>query len=269
MPHFLFWNVGRKPIDEQIAAATLSNQVDLVVLAECKSDPNDLLRTLNQSASDYEYAPGVCESLLFFTKFDAKFLGLMEETTRISIRRLKLPAREELIVVGAHLPSKMHLSGESQIFGCVELAKMIDEQEKRVGHRRTILLGDLNVNPFEAGVVASSGLHAVATRDIASKGDRMVQGKRHTFFYNPMWKYCGDRHADSPGTYYYDNAEPLSYFWNTFDQVLIRPDLLSGFETDGLRVLTRAGQVDLVDSRGRPDKKRLSDHLPVLLNIRF
>src|SRR6266700_1595132 len=140
MPTFLFWNVARRPIEELIVAATLSNQVDRLVLAECKANPNDLLRGLNHHTADYEYAPGICESLLFFTKFDTKFLMLVEETARISIRSLKLPAREELIVVGAHLPSKMYLSEESQVFGCVELAKMIDEQEKRVGHRRTILL---------------------------------------------------------------------------------------------------------------------------------
>src|SRR6266404_3148444 len=158
MPNFLFWNIAGKPIPELIVSLTLSNQADLLILAECRLDPSDLLRALNRDNAEYQYAPGFCESLLFFTRFDSSFLTLMAETSRVSIRNLSLPGRTQLILVGAHLPSKMHFTPESQIFQCSELAKLIEEQETRAGHQRTILLGDLNVNPFEAGVVASGGL---------------------------------------------------------------------------------------------------------------
>jgi exonuclease III len=269
MPTFLFWNVAGKSIHDLIVSLTLSNQADLVVLAECTLDSNDLIRDLNRNSSEYQYAPGFCESLLFFTKFDPRYLTLMAETTRVSIRHLRLPARKELLVVGAHLPSKMHFSDYSQIFQCTELARMIEEQEAKAGHQRTILLGDLNVNPFEAGMVASGGLHAVSTRDVASKGSRVVQGKRQTFFYNPMWRYFGDRNDSASGTYYFEKAESVNYFWNTFDQILIRPDILDGFRTDGVRVITQIGETSLVDHRGRPDTNNASDHLPVLLDIHF
>ncbi len=269
MPNFLFWNVAGNATEELIASLAIANEVDLLVLAECKSDPNDLVRRLNRDAAEYQYAPGLCESLLFFTKFDTSFLVPVSETRRISIRRLTLPARDELLVVGAHLPSKMHFTGESQIFQCTELAGLIEEQEAQAGHRRTVVLGDLNVNPFEAGVVASGGLHAVMTRDIASRGQRLVQGKNYTFFYNPMWAYFGDRNDGPPGTYYYEKAESLNYFWNTYDQVLIRPDVLKGFRRDGVRVLTKVGEMTLADSRGRPNSASASDHFPVLLDIDF
>jgi hypothetical protein len=57
----------------------------------------------------------------------------MAETLRVSIRNLRLPARSDLIVVGAHLPSKMHFSPDSQIFQCAELARLIEEEETRAG----------------------------------------------------------------------------------------------------------------------------------------
>lgn len=137
MPTFLFWNVAGKAIEKLIASLAVSNTVDLLVLAECKSDPNDLVRELNLDTAEYQYAPGLCESVLFFTKFDASFLLPVSETRRISIRRLKLPARDELLVVGAHLPSKMYFAEQSQIFQCTELAGLIEEQETQAGHRRT------------------------------------------------------------------------------------------------------------------------------------
>src|SRR5712671_2585966 len=145
MPSFMFWNVARKSLPDLIVSLAFANDVDILVLAECQLDPNDLLRALNFKSAVYEYAPGLCESLLFFTRFDSQFLALMHETPRVSIRRLQLPARKELILVGAHLPSKMHFSDESQIFQCTELAVLIETEETRAGHKRTVLLGDLNV----------------------------------------------------------------------------------------------------------------------------
>ena len=269
MPTFIFWNVARKSIQELIVSLALSHQADVLVLAECNLDPNDLLKALNSETAEYQYAPGICQSLLFFTRFDSGFLTLMAETARVSIRCLRLPGRNELLVVGAHLPSKIHFSQDSQIFECTELAKLIEEQEGKAGHRRTVLIGDLNVNLFEVGVVSSGGLHAVTTRDVALRGQRVVQGRSHPFFYNPMWNYFGDRNEGTPGTFYYEKAEPLNYFWNTFDQVLIRPDVLGGFSKDGVRVVTEIGGTALADHRGRPDSQNASDHFPVLLDIHF
>jgi hypothetical protein len=206
---------------------------------------------------------------MFFTKFDSKFLTPMYETSRISIRRLKLPGRSEITIVGAHLPSKMHFSADSQTIGCSELNRLIEREESEVGDQRTVVLADLNVNPFEPGVAAGGGLHAVTTRDVALRGQRTVQEKQYTFFYNPMWSHFGDRGDGPPGTYFYDKAEYLTYFWNIFDQVLLRPGVLDGFKSDGLRILTNIGERSLLNVHGRPDKTEVSDHLPILLELDF
>ena len=149
------------------------------------------------------------------------------------------------------------------------LARYINNEEQIIGHKRTILLGDLNVNPFENGVVGTGGLHAVLSRGVASKGSRTVQGVSHEFFYNPMWSCFGDRREGPPGTYYYDRAEAVNYFWNIYDQVLLRPELLDGFDIDSLRILTTAGETSLLNSSGRPDKTNASDHLPVVFSLSF
>ena len=42
------------------------------------------------------------------------------------------------------------------------------------------------------------------------------------FFYNPMWGHFGDALDGPPGSYYDARSEAVAYFWNVFDQVLIR-----------------------------------------------
>jgi endonuclease/exonuclease/phosphatase family metal-dependent hydrolase len=57
------------------------------------------------------------------------------------------------------------------------------------------------------------------------------------------------------------------YFWNTFDQVLLRPELLDRFDIKLLVVPTTAGQTPLVTSDGRPNQDLASDHLPVVFEL--
>jgi hypothetical protein len=76
---------------------------------------------------------------------------------------------------------------------------VVRDVEKRVGHDRTIVVGDLNMNPFDAGIVGAEGLNAVMTKQIASQGGRKVDAVRYPFFYNPMWSHFGDStHEEYP-----------------------------------------------------------------------
>jgi hypothetical protein len=269
MPKFLFWNLNRREIPGWVHNLARQEGADVLILAECAMTPAQLLVELNTESSDYQYAPGNCGHLVFFTGFDARFLTPLLESHRVSIRRLTLPGRQPILVAAAHLPSKLNFSDDDQVFESVHLAGMIDEVERREGHQRTILLGDLNMNPFETGMVAArGGLHAVMDRRVAARLTRTVQMEKYKFFYNPMWGHFGDR-GDTGGTYFFESHEPICYFWNILDQVLLRPGLLDGFEHEHVRILTSVRDYSLLDDDGRPDKSMFSDHLPVLLELNF
>lgn len=122
------------------------------------------------------------------------------------------------------------------------------------------------MNPFATGVVAAHGLHAVMSRSIAAKAERTVQERLYPFFYNPMWSHFGDM-AEPPGAYYYEHAEQVVYFWNMFDQVLLRPALLPVFDNRSLRILTTDGEGSFLTERGLPNKSTHSDHLPILFEL--
>ena len=270
MTTFLFWNLGRRALGHILVNLALRNDVDVILLVECQETAAEILLALNGSDEpEYYYAPGNdgCNHVEVFTRFSGQFTKTVAEAARSSIRHLVLPGLTDILVAVAHLPSKYHSDPNSQIGHCTELAQLITEAERDVGHRRTILVGDLNVNPFEPGVVLASGLHGVMSRSTAERQQRVIQGKPYPFFYNPMWGLFGDRTAGPPGTYYYDSSDFNEFFWHMFDQVLIRPDLLDRFRNESLQILTSDGQVSLLGESGRPNGKVGSDHLPILFTL--
>ena len=94
-------------------------------------------------------------------------------------------------------------------------------------------------------------------------------GRDYRFFYNPMWALLGDARSKTAGSYHYAASEHVSYFWNVFDQVLIRPDLCKGFNTETLKILTAADDQSLVRADGRPNQSKYSDHLPIVFELNF
>jgi hypothetical protein len=270
VPRFLFWNLQGRDLRSLVVDLAAEHKVDIIILAECQVPEGAMLERLNSERPQYELAPTrVCKSITFFSSFSASFFTPVVENARVSIRRLTLPARKEILVAAAHLPSRMHFSEGSSVFECSVFAEMIRRQERELGHSRTVVLGDLNANPFEIGIVGTGGLHAVMSRYVASRRTRTVQAHDYDFFYNPMWSHFGDRPEGPPGTFYYEKAEHVVYFWNMFDQVLIRPDLLDGFDSSDLRILTTVAGTSLVRTDGRPDTSTASDHLPILLDLEF
>ncbi len=95
---------------------------------------------------------------------------------------------------------------------------------------------------------------------------RQVQAQSYKFFYNPMWSHFGDI-GGPPGTYYYDRSENFNLFWNVFDQVLIRPELLREFRNETVKIVATVAGKSLLAPNGQPDKRAGSDHLPILFAL--
>jgi hypothetical protein len=145
------------------------------------------------------------------------------------------------------------------------LAQIIQEVEGKRWADRTVLVGDFNMNPFDAGVVSAHALHAVMTKDVARRGSREVRGEEYPFFYNPMWGCFGDRTAGPPGSFYLGASKPVNYFWNVYDQVLLRPGLMDSLRE--LAVLDSDGVESLLTASGLPQTSSGSDHLPLFFQL--
>lgn len=84
--------------------------------------------------------------------------------------------------------------------------------------------------------------------------------------YNPMWHLMGNYSSLCKGTYYYSTATK-SFNWYTYDQVLIRPDLIDKFNIENLKILDSINETSLLNKSNVPNKKNISDHLPIKFKI--
>lgn len=106
-----------------------------------------------------------------------------------------MPVGRPLLIVAAHLPSKLHMDPEAQYSVARQTRIEIEMAEKKVGHSNTLLIGDLNMNLFEKGMTAADGFHGMLDANLVKNASRTVQGNGHSYFYNPMWNRIGDNSA--------------------------------------------------------------------------
>lgn len=265
MVNFIFWNLNRKPLTESIVKLARIHGADYLLFAESPYSDAELLNMLNEPGSaDFFYLPtGECQKIQIYSRIPPEQHRIILESNRLTIREAALLGRQPFLFATTHFPSKLHWSKNSQAFECSELSTRIKKAEEIAGHSRTILVGDLNMNPFEDGMIGAPGLHAVMSQKIASRDYRIVNAEKYPFFYNPMWNLMGDYTPGPPGTYYYNSSEHVSFFWNMFDQVLIRPDLVGQFDINALSIIETDGITSFLDENGIPDTQKTSDHLPI------
>ncbi len=267
---FLFWNINKNSAGSVLSQIVSEHEVDLVVLAECR-DEGEILASLNSGADDrFHLTDSGTTRVVIYTRFSRSFIQPEHHDDYLTIRRICLTGRPEILLAAAHLPSRLHRkSDDEQVKIARGASESIRKCEARTGHSRTVLVGDLNMNPFEKGLSSADTLHAVMTRDIAVQKSRIVLGTEYHFFYNPMWGCFGDTTKGPPGTYYRRKSDLLEYFWYVFDQVLIRPALLDYFDNEALQILTRCGETSLLHPSGAPDATRASDSPSVLFTLKI
>jgi hypothetical protein len=269
MTTLLFWNINKKPLLKEIVSLCRTYDVDILILAELASSEFELLSAININNERVYLAlfNNLSNRIKFFFRYPSNTIEpVSDEGGYISIRRVSPPIGNDILVAGVHLSSKLHMKEYDQTLQAVRIAKIIREAEVKVGHERTIVIGDLNMNPFEVGVVGADCFHAVMDQKIARKRSRTVQGEKKLFFYNPMWGKMGDTSPEPPGTYFYSDSSYVNYFWNTFDQVLLRPDLLNFFNPQNLKIISEIDAKSLL-TRNNQISTVYSDHLPVIVKL--
>lgn len=259
---FLFWNINRKSLADRVARLARAHAADVVVLAECEFGPGDFERA---AGGPFGYVSPPGKRLRVWSAVPGAVWDLGVDAPRWQIFRVRRPASDEVLIAATHLPSKLHATPADQHLMTRLFAADIEQEERNRQHARTILVGDLNMNPFEEGVAGAGHLHAVMTRGKAGEATRAVGGRTFNMFYNPMWGSFGDRTPGPPGTYYAGPTGAVSYFWEMPDQVLLRPGVMDRL-TD-LAILDTDGTDTLLSRDGFPDRERGSDHLPLFFRV--
>ena len=259
--NILFWNTGRRNlgnVEDCLLELITERDLDLVILAEYKGKIERLC--------NLPYVPIVnsgCEYIHALIK-DKYKVSVLREAHRFNIVKISTPYSELLIAMIHNISKLNNVSEHSQI---TELAKFhyeINKQEDVYNCQNSIAIGDFNVNPFEIACISASAMHAIPYLEEVQKPSRIVQQEIYRKFYNPMWKFLGNR-APPYATYYYNKSgDVVNYYWNGFDQVMVRPGLINAFDENALEIIieTKSKGHQLLKN-GKPNKADYSDHLPL------
>jgi hypothetical protein len=272
--NILYWNTYKKELTDEIIELVITHNINFIVLLENTADNIFLLNQLKNVAPAFQQF----KTLLFNRPkiFSSLPLESVKEITghgRYGIFEINTKEFEKALLTITHFPSKMNWGNPNDHFSlCVELREDIDKAEFTADTRNTIIVGDFNMNPFEEGLINSSGLHNTNNKEIALTKQRNYQGRSYDYFYNPMWSFFGDSSKGNvQGTHFFNTYKPLNYFWNMYDQVMIRPELIPFFDETKLDIISGTNTKSFLKTTSgytRIDKD-ISDHLPIKFQIKL
>lgn len=268
--NFLFWNLNKnKETFPHLVKIVNEEEIDVIALAEFPTDENSISELMTYLNETFTYLTPLdikSEKVKIFYKPYRIELINKYDGNNINVKTFTSTATE-ISLIFCHLGSKINNNEHQQYSMSIDLKEEIERYEEMYKNENTIICGDFNMNPFEIGMVDSKALHAVMDKNIAKKRCRTVNGKDYKFFYNPMWGCLGDNgKGNYPGTHYYSHSDSMQYFWNMYDQILIRPSVIEYFNDDKLKIITKGQSYNLLNDKGKINDK-ISDHLPIMFNL--
>lgn len=274
--NYLLWNMNKKNLVSGSVEIVLENSIDVFIALEAENfDVPYFLAKLKKCGRDFykkEVSPKE-SGIIFLVRTDIHFSVYKEEKY---FRAYKVYGKEKnYFLVVTHLTSPMYSSETARSQRACDLAREIEKLEgscnadaecegKQPYH--TIVVGDFNLHPFSAGIIGIHGFNAVMDPDKALEESRKLNRKEFKFYYNPMWDLMGKR-GKALGTYYRGaDQDDNSFYWYTFDQVLIRPGLIDDFIWDEFEIIERIKDDPLLKGT-KIHSAKYSDHLPVKFAI--
>ena len=268
MARLLFWNVQRHANADVIAKVVAGKQADMLALAEAGHlDDGVVVKSLQVHCHRTFHPIFGAFRVRVYASLPADYIQVRANSMSMVLLSLRQVFAPDLLIAFAHLTSKVATDSNGVGLLATRLRSEIEHMELTVQHSRTVIMGDLNMEPHEVGVLSSEALHATMCMKIARARSRKVHGQERFFFYNPMWNLLGDQTKGPPGTYYRSRSDPNAQFWHMIDQVLLRPDAIDLMDIQSLTIVTRADGIELARPNGRPDRN-YSDHFPIFIGTR-
>ena len=255
-----FWNTHNNSINTYIAEFCVEQNLDLLALCEYQDNVSSLIHELSKKESVfYHIATPGCERITWLSNTQDISIGAQHE------RYSMLILNSDVILSAVHFPTIQYDDSETQSITIDFLLEAIQDYEGKLNTKQSIIFGDFNMDPYDNNCINAKYLHGIKDKKEAKRKKRRVSRKDYKMFYNPMWNYLGD-HVYPPGTYYYKGSSALTTFWHTFDQVIIRPEMIDYFDFEQLDIITTIEGQLLFDSAFHP-QKQISDHFPIVFEI--
>lgn len=284
MISFLTWNTGKKNnsfIADSLGKFQSEHQPSIIVLQECLSEyPNKILNDYDEVK--YPNSIGLNRRVRIFLK-KATFELITLKTginNKLVFIRLKNKKEEfEFNVAAVHLYSLFKTTERQQLWKNKALLDLVESFEKTIAKDdTTILIGDLNYNPYDVNLSDPYLFNALENRHLISLLNTSPKSTpEKSFWYNPTWNLLGDYdyHKKIPrlstGTYFYNSISEQPY-WRLLDSALIRPKLMNKVNFEHTEIVTEINGKKLIKSYilGKNESiiiDEFSDHLPLKLTL--
>jgi endonuclease/exonuclease/phosphatase family metal-dependent hydrolase len=283
------WNLQKKTtsLQQQVLGELVQeNEVDVVVLQEAYGVA--VATKLNQFGYhevDYPLKASPSGVRIFIKSLTIKQFDVrmsndpFKKLVFVELRQQH--GGERFNVAAVHLHSKYGNTERQQQWKNYELLRKLDQWEKEFTSTRTIMVGDLNANPYEANLRDPYLLRGQEDRALIRLLQQQQLASRKPagldFWYNPTWNLLGDfasfplpgasGSARPTGTFfrYTEDETPM---WNLLDGFLVRPSLMDQVLHEKSAILSYTKSTNFLKpvSIGRGDsliKETLPDHLPL------
>ena len=255
----VFWNINKQVDIPPVVALIDKVCPDLLFLAECT---DEVIEGLQEQNNHFVNSPPFVNPKVKCFNVSRRISCdcIKEAGDRLTFYRVKSESLK--CVIGAlHLISKNQSDEAFQLAESMQHIQSINQMESENG-QHTILVGDFNMNPFDAGMVVPHAFNSVCSPEIAGKLTRTVQKAKYGYFFNPSWKIFAGDGSGVYGSYYFSSpGGNRSFHWNNFDQALIRPQLLTEYDCD-FQLLHPVVGFDITKAN------KYSDHYPFMLELR-
>ena len=161
--------------------------MDIVSLAEAENlDITAILNHLKLSGNewnDIQISPQ--NDIRVLAKKNIRIIPYKEES-HYSIYKIKKYDKVDCLLVVVHLLSKKTKSNEAQYNRANDIARELNKYEQEIfekSEKRTIIVGDFNMQPYEAGICSSYGFNATMSANHAAKKTRKINGKTTYLYY--------------------------------------------------------------------------------------
>ena len=191
MLNLLFWNLNKKSLSGAVGLLAEEREADIVILAEMPDNTEEILTRLRQYDSTFEASDPILtrRRVVLYYRYSATQVHYLQGARFWTIYQLSLSDGLPLIFVAVHMPAKSRIGyiGSYNRFTLFRLlCQDILKVERTLGTAKTVVIGDLNQNPFDMEVVHLETLNAVMDPDVANRVSCQRDGQTYKYFYNPM-----------------------------------------------------------------------------------
>ncbi len=258
--NILFWNLGKKNNAQYLADCIKEWQIDLIVLSEYEN--LDVSFVLNDLKNDYWHVlgKGGCDKITLIAR-NKVAVTIKREQSRYALYSIECN-NTKFNLVGTHLQDRRNCDPAQRIAVIARLMNDLKNLEDSSKCKKSIIIGDLNSNPYDAELLQMNAFHAVLFKDVIKNAEtRTVDGIQYRRLYNPILHFLSED-TKNYGSFY-DTHGSSSPTWHCLDQVLVSKALADAIVL--LKYLREINGTSLI-SRIMP-RKEISDHLPLFVQM--